>query len=120
MLRHGNLQAWKSSKEPGELSGDDDISICRVRVSYGLGRVNMGDAARTICSPEEPEMTTTRFRRSVARRLDCELAKALRPTLEVVMDGSVTAALSSLGLLLSEFLGDESLLCICTRLASAD
>lgn len=69
----------------------------------------MGDADRTRDSGGEPEMMATLLSMSRALRLDWELARALRLALEVVMDGSVAEALSSLGLLLLD-LGEESLL----------
>lgn len=75
------------------------------------GGVDMGVADRMMESGGEPDMTATLLSMSSARRLVCELARALRLALDVVMDGSVADALSNLGRLpLFPFLGDESLL----------
>jgi len=57
----------------------------------------------------EPEMKAIRLNSSVALRLDCELASEFRLALDVVMDGSVAEARSSLGLLLLVLRVDESL-----------
>lgn len=54
-------------------------------------------------------MIATLLSMSSARRLVCELAIVFRLALDVVMDGSVAAALSNLGRL-PPVLGDESLL----------
>ena len=64
-------------------------------------------------------MKATRLSRSVARRLDCGLARAFLLAFDVVMDGSVAEARKSRGRLLL-FLGDDSLLCIWERRISAD
>ena len=70
----------------------------------------MGEEDRMEDSGGEPEMKATRLRSSVALRLDCELAREFRLALDVVMDGSVAEARSSLGLLLLLLLRvDESL-----------
>ena len=65
-------------------------------------------------------MKATRLRRSVARRLDCGWARASRLALDVVMEGSVADARSSLGRLPLELLVDESLLCIWREFAISD
>lgn len=57
----------------------------------------------------ELEMKATLLNRSVARRLDWELASEFRLALDVVMDGSVAEARNSLGLLLLLLRSDESL-----------
>jgi hypothetical protein len=69
----------------------------------------MGVADRIMESGGEPDMMATLLSMSSARRLDCELARELRLALDVVIDGSVADALSSLGRL-PLLLGDESLL----------
>lgn len=74
-----------------------------------VGGVEIGVADRIMESGGEPDMMATLLSISSARRLDCEWARALRLALDVVMDGSVADALSSLGRL-PPFLGDESLL----------
>jgi hypothetical protein len=103
---------WKPSYESGGLTGDDESSRAPSTLTYMTVRVASGDAERMTESGGEPEMTATRLSRSVARRLDCELASALRLALDVVMDGSVAEARSSRGLLLVVLRGDESLLCM--------
>ncbi len=65
-------------------------------------------------------MKATRLSRSVARRLDCGLARAFLLAFDVVMDGSVADARKSRGRLLLLFLGDDSLLCIWERRISED
>lgn len=69
----------------------------------------MGDGDLMTESGGEPEMKATRLSSSVALRLDWELASEFRQALEVVMDGSVADARSSLGLLLLLLRVDESL-----------
>jgi len=69
----------------------------------------MGVEERMMASGGEPDMVATLLSMSSARRLDCEWARALRLALDVVMDGSVADALSSLGRL-PLLLGDDSLL----------
>lgn len=82
--------------------------------SYMGDRADSGDAERMDESGGEPDTKATLFNMSVARPHDCELARALRLALEVVIDGSVADALRSLGrrLLEEEHRGEESLLCI--------
>jgi hypothetical protein len=81
-------------------------------LSYIGALVERGDEDRMTESGGDPEMMATRFRMSVARRLDCEFTNALRLALEVVIRGSVAATLSSLGLRPLTLLGDESLLAL--------
>jgi hypothetical protein len=72
-------------------------------------RADMGDEDLMTESGGEPETKATRLSSSVALWLDWELARAFRQALEVVMDGSVADARSSLGLLLLLLRVDESL-----------
>lgn len=74
-----------------------------------IGGVDIGVADRMMGSGGEPDMIATLLSMSSARRLVCELAIVFRLALDVVMDGSVAAALSNLGRL-PPVLGDESLL----------
>jgi hypothetical protein len=95
----------------------DEENPCPCRSSY-IGDiregVEMGDADRMMASGGEPEMMATLLNMSRARRLDCEFARALRLAFDVVMEGSVADALSSLGRL-PLGLDDESLLCMLRR-----
>lgn len=100
-----------SSKESAWLAGDDDRSLCLSMLSYMDDRVDIMDPDRTIESGGEPETKATRLNSSVALRPDC-VARAFELALEVVMDGSVAVALSSLGLLVLALRSDESLLCM--------
>jgi hypothetical protein len=75
-------------------------------------RLGIGDADLMMESGGDPDTKATRLRRSVARRLDCELARELRLAFDVVMDGSVADALSSLGRLALELRVEESLRCM--------
>ena len=72
-----------------------------------MGGVEIGVEDRITGSGGEPDMMATLLSISSARRLDCELHKAFRLALDVVMDGSVAEALSNLGRL-PPFFGDES------------
>ena len=112
-------QGLKSSNSPGWLVGDDDSSPCPSMLSNMGVRADRGDADLIIESGGEPEMKATRLSRSVARRLDCGLARAFLLAFDVVMDGSVAEARKSRGRLLL-FLGDDSLLCIWERRISED
>lgn len=93
------------------LTGDEENPPWRSYIGDIGDGVARGDVARMTESGGEPDMIATLLSISSARRLDCELARALRLALEVVMEGSVADALSSLGRL-PLFLGDESLLTI--------
>lgn len=93
------------------LPGDEDSSPCLSTLSYMDDRSESRDPDRRMESGGEPEMKATRLSSSVALRPGC-VARAFGLALEVVMDGSVAVALSSLGLLVLELRSDESLLCI--------
>jgi hypothetical protein len=93
------------------LPGDEDRSSCLSTLSYMDDRVDSRDPDLRMESGGEPEVKATRLSSSVALRPDC-VARALGLALEVVMEGSVAVALSSLGLLVLESRSDESLLCI--------
>jgi len=67
----------------------------------------MGVADRMMELGGDPDTIATLLSMSSARRLDCALQRALRLAFDVVMDGSVADALSSLGRL-PLFLGDDS------------
>lgn len=82
------------------------------RVSSMGFRAEGGVEERNWDSGGDPEKNATRLSRSVARRLDCGLARAPRLAFEVVIAGSVAEDRSSLGRLLLGLLGDESRLCI--------
>jgi len=71
---------------------------------------DMGDDGLMTESGGEPEMKATRLRSSVARRLDWELASEFLEALDVVMEGSVADARSSLGLRALQLRVDDSLL----------
>jgi hypothetical protein len=101
-----------SSKLVSEwLPGDEDRSSCLSTLSYMDDRVDSRDPDLVMESGGEPEVKATRLNSSVALRPDC-VARALGLALEVVMEGSVAVALSSLGLLVMESRSDESLLCM--------
>jgi hypothetical protein len=92
--------------------GDDDNSPCRSMLSNMAVRADRGDVDLMTESGGDPEMKATRLNSSVARRLDCECARAFRQALEVVMDGWVAEARKSLGRRLLELRTDESLRCM--------
>jgi len=69
----------------------------------------MGDEDRMTESGGELEVKATRLNRSVARRLDWGLASEFLLALDVVMEGSVADARSSLGLRLLSLRTNESL-----------
>jgi hypothetical protein len=82
-------------------------------------RVDSMDADLMTESGGEPETKATRLRSSDALRPGC-VESAFELALEVVMDGSVAVALSSLGLRVLRHRSDESLLCIRVELEEAE
>jgi len=93
------------------LTGDvDRLDVRPIASSYMLVLEDKGEAG---LSGGDPDMKAIRLNNSVALRLDCELARAFRLALEVVIEGSVADALSSLGLLWLLLLRvEESLRCM--------
>jgi len=90
--------------------GDEDSSPRRSTLSNIDDRTEMGDVDLRIESGGELEMKA-RVKSSAALRLDW-FARAFRLALDVVMEGSVAEARSSLGLLLLAIRSAESLRCM--------
>lgn len=108
-----------SSKLSGWLTGEDDSSPCRSTLSYMDDRVDSRDAVLRMESGGEPDTKATRLSSSDALLPGC-VARAFGLALEVVMDGSVAVARSSLGLLSPMLRSEESLLCILLELDVAE